>query len=251
MPLTPEATRAPHPPLTGYYRHESDRREWVLDLFERTSGDYDRIERMMALGTGSWYRRRALRRAGLQPGMMVLDIGAGTGLVACEAARIVGDPKSVLGVDPCSAMIDRARVPAGVRIVTGSAECIPAPDAEADFLSMGYALRHVSDLPTAFAEFLRVLKPGGRVCLLEMTRPDGAWSRLLLKTYMRRVVPLAARLVARNSGTPTLMRYYWDTIEMCVPPRSIHSALEAAGFVDIDRHVELGVFSEYRARKPA
>ena len=250
MPPTPEVTQTPHPPLTAYYGQESDRRAWVLDLFGRTSGDYDRIERMMALGTGSWYRRRARRRAGLKPGMTVLDIGVGTGLVACEAARIVGDPARVLGVDPCPAMIGRARVPAGVRLTAGSAELIPAPDAETDFLSMGYALRHVGDLAAAFTEFFRVLRPGGRLCLLEITRPDRALSRLLLKTYMARVVPFAARLVARDSGTPTLMRYYWDTIEMCIPPRSIQAALGAAGFVDLQRHVELGIFSEYCARKP-
>jgi hypothetical protein len=89
----------PHPPLKPYYEHEADRRTWVLDIFQRTAGDYDRIERMMALGTGSWYRRCALTAAGLRPDMTVLDIGAGTGLVTCEAVRIVGDPGRVIGVE--------------------------------------------------------------------------------------------------------------------------------------------------------
>jgi demethylmenaquinone methyltransferase/2-methoxy-6-polyprenyl-1,4-benzoquinol methylase len=222
----------------------------VLNLFDRTAGDYDRVERLMALGTGSWYRRCALQRSGLRSGMTVLDVGVGTGLVAREAARIVGDPRQVLGVDPSAGMVENAKVPPGVRLANGSAESIPAPDASADFLSMGYALRHISDLSLAFREFHRVLKPGGRLCLLEITRPDSAFSRTLLKMYMRGMIPLAARLVARHRDIPKLMRYYWDTIEACAPPPSIMAAITAAGFVEVHRHVELGIFSEYRASKP-
>ena len=241
--------KAPHPPLKAYYAREADRRAWVLDIFERAARDYDRIEGMMALGTGSWYRRRALIAAGLHSGMTVLDIGSGTGLVTREAARIVGDPGRVIGVDPCLGMSDQARVPPGVRILVGSAESIPISDNHADFLSMGYALRHVSDLAVAFQEFHRVLKPGGRLCLLEITRPDSVYLCALLKMYMRGVIPLVARFVARSRNTPTLMRYYWDTIETCTSPSSILTALRAAGFVDVRRCVTLGMFSEYQASK--
>jgi demethylmenaquinone methyltransferase/2-methoxy-6-polyprenyl-1,4-benzoquinol methylase len=162
----------------------------------------------------------------------------------------VGDGKLVLGVDPSSGMIENAIVPPGVRLAPGSAESIPSPDASADFLSMGYALRHISDLAAAFREFGRVLKPGGRVCLLEITSPRGVVPRVMLKAYMRGVVPIVARFVARHRSVPELMRYYWDTIEACVPPKSILDALTTAGFVDVIRYVEHGVFSEYRARKP-
>jgi demethylmenaquinone methyltransferase / 2-methoxy-6-polyprenyl-1,4-benzoquinol methylase len=250
VPPRNETLQAPHPPLRAYYAREEDRRTWVLNLFDRTAGDYDRVERMMALGTGSRYRRRALERSGLRSGMTVLDIGVGTGLVAREAARIVGDATQVLGVDPSAGMVENAKVPPGVRLATGSAESIPAPDASADFLSMGYALRHISDLSLAFREFHRVLKPGGRLCLLEITRPDGACSRALLKMYMRGVIPLATRLVARHRDMPKLMRYYWDTIEACAPAQSIMEAITGAGFVEVHRHVELGIFSEYCASKP-
>jgi demethylmenaquinone methyltransferase / 2-methoxy-6-polyprenyl-1,4-benzoquinol methylase len=221
----------------------------VRSLFDRTAGDYERMERLMALGSGSWYRGRALRRAGLKVGMSVVDVGVGTGLVAREAVRIVGAGELVLGVDPSSGMIENANVPAGVRLASGSAESIPTPDLSADFLSMGYALRHVSDLPAAFKEFHRVLKPGGRLCLLEITSPRGEIARAMLKAYMRGVVPILARLVARHRSVPELMRYYWDTIEACVSPGSILDALTAAGFVEVIRYVEHGVFSEYRARK--
>ena len=204
----------------------------------------------MAFGTGSWYRRRALQRAGLAAGMSVVDIGVGTGLVAREAARLVGDAANVTGVDPSSGMVAQARVPVGVRLITGRAEAIPLPDACADFLSMGYALRHISDLSLALSEFWRVLKPGGIICLLEITRPEGAMPRALLKAYLRGVVPLLAYIVARQPETPRLMRFYWDTIVACAPPRAIMTAIEEAQFVDVTRHVELGVFSEYCALKP-
>lgn len=242
--------RAPHPPLTAYYAREGDRGAWVRDLFDRTAGDYDRVERLLALGSGSWYRRCALQRAGLQSGMTVIDVGTGTGLVAREAARIVGEPARVLGVDPSPGMVEQARVPPGVRLASGSAESIPAADGAAEFLSLGYALRHIGDLSRAFAEFHRVLKPGGRLCVLEITSPASAWSRALLKLYLRGIIPLAARIVARHRAMPLLMRYYWDTIEACVSPASILRAIAAAGFVDVCRHVELGMFSEYRATKP-
>jgi demethylmenaquinone methyltransferase/2-methoxy-6-polyprenyl-1,4-benzoquinol methylase len=241
----------PHSPLPAYYRREADRRAWLVNLFDRTAGDYDRLERIMALGSGSWYRRRALQRCGLRTAMSVLDIGTGTGLVAREAARIVGEPARILGIDPSAGMVCHARVPAGVRLLAGSAECIPAADNGADFLSMGYALRHVSELPLAFCEFHRVLRPGGRLCVLELTRPEGACSRRLLRWYLRGVIPLAAWLITRHADMPRLMRYYWDTIEACVPPASILEAIRAAGFIDVQRHVELGIFSEYRGTKPA
>ena len=250
MSQSPQSKLPPHRPLQEYYAREEDRRAWVLGLFNRTAGDYDRVERVMALGTGSWYRRRALRGSGLRDGMTVFDIGVGTGLVAREAVGICGDPSRVTGVDPSSGMVRNAKVPLGVHLLAGSAESIPGADAAADFLSMGYALRHISDLSVAFREFHRVLKPGGRLCLLEITRPEGAWSKVLLKGYMRVMVPLASRLVARHRDTPELMRYYWDTIEACASPAIIQGALREAGFADVHRHVELGIFSEYRAIKP-
>jgi demethylmenaquinone methyltransferase/2-methoxy-6-polyprenyl-1,4-benzoquinol methylase len=240
---------APHSPLGAYYRTESERSAWVRGIFDRTAADYDRLERIVGLGTGSWYRRRALRDAGLKPGMSVLDVGTGTGLLACAAAKVVGDPARVTGVDPSPGMMEHARVPAGVRLLSGSAETIPAPDGAADFLCMGYALRHISDLSAAFAEFYRVLRPGGRLCVLEITMPAGAVPRAILKAWLRGLVPRIAAVLTRRDA-PLLMRYNWDTIAACVRPDTILGAIGEAGFVDVERQVELAIFSAYRARKP-
>jgi len=248
--MTRTHAQPPHPPLRKYYESEPERSAWVRGLFDRTAADYDRIERILGLGSGSWYRGQALRDAGLQAGMTVLDVGTGTGLLACAAAVIVGDPTLVTGVDPSPGMIAHAKVPAGVRLLAGSAEAIPVPDAAADFLTLGYALRHIGDLTAAFTEFHRVLKPGGRVCLLEISLPQGKVTRALLKAWLNGWVPKIAAVIARRRDTPLLMHYYWDTIAACVPPETILQALAAAGFRDLARHVDLGIFSAYRARKP-
>src|SRR5260370_6004267 len=151
--------------------------------------------------------------------MSVLDVGTGTGLLACAAARVVGDPARVPGVDPSPGMIEHAGVPAGVRLLSGSAEAIPAPDCSADFLSMGYALRHVSDLSAAFAEFYRVIQPGGRLCVLEFTQPAGALPRVILKAWPNGFVPVVAALIARRDA-PLFMRYCWVTRPAWRPPEA-------------------------------
>ena len=242
---------APHQPLTAYYGSEQDRQAYLRKIFDDTAPDYDRIESMLAFGTGSGYRRDALARAGLKPGMKVLDVGVGTGLVAVQACKLTGDPALVTGVDPSSGMMAASKVPAAMKMVEGRAESLPFPDDHFDFLSMGYALRHISDLSVAFAEFERVLKPGGRLCILEITKPRGPAGRWLLKTYMRGVIPLLTRFVSKSRDTTEMWRYYWDTIEACVPPEQVMATLSASGFARVDRNLELGIFSEYHGIKGA
>lgn len=246
-----DVVHAPHPPLTGYYGDAENRQGWVQRMFDDTAADYDRTERMIGFGSGSWYRRQALLRAGLQPGMQALDVGIGTGLVACRAAEIVGNPALVTGLDPSPGMLGNAKLPAGVKLVEGYAEEIPFPDASFDFVSMGYALRHISDLSVAFREFSRVLKPGGRLCILEITRPDSKLLGALLKAYMRGVVPALSKLTSKKADTPLMWSYYWDTIAACAPAAQVMHTLGDSGFRDVDRHLELKIFSEYRARKPS
>ena len=241
--------RPPHVPLTDYYPGEQDRQAFLRKIFDDTAADYDRIEAMLAWGTGSRYRRQALVRGGLTPGMKVLDVGVGTGLVAAQACVLTGDAALVTGVDPSLGMMAASKLPKAMVLLEGRAESLPFPDQHFDFLSMGYALRHISDLGVAFAEFERVLKPGGRLCILEITQARSPLGQWLLKSYMRGVIPLLTRFVSGQKNTATIWRYYWDTIEACVPPEQVMGALHSAGLIQVERHVEIGIFSEYQAVK--
>jgi len=247
--LEPGPVHAPHVPLTDYYQTEQDRQAYLRQIFDNTAPDYDRIESMLAWGTGSRYRRDALIRGGLKRGMRVLDVGVGTGLVAAQACALAGDAALVTGIDPSPGMMAASKLPATMRLIEGRAESLPFPDNHFDFLSMGYALRHISDLSVAFAEFERVLKPGGRLCLLEITRPQNRFARWLLKTYMRGVIPILTRFVSTRKDNETLWRYFWDSIEACVPPEHVLATLKASGLTQVVRHLEIGIFSEYQAIK--
>ena len=239
----------PHRPLTGYYPDESQRRQYVGWIFDRTAVDYDRIEAILALGSGRWYRSQALKRAGVGRGAAVLDVGCGTGLLAREALALIGPAGRLVGVDPSPGMLAQAGL-AGVELLEGSAESLPVADGGFDFVTMGYALRHIGDVGAAFREFHRVLKPGGKVLVLEITRPASSAGAAVLRAYMRGVVPLIARAVGRNQDTPELWRYFWDTIDACVPPQRVLDTLLDAGFGGVRRQVELGLFSEYFGVRP-
>jgi demethylmenaquinone methyltransferase/2-methoxy-6-polyprenyl-1,4-benzoquinol methylase len=236
----------PHPNLPRYYADAEGKRRFVGRMFDASAGDYDRVDRVLAFGTGSRYRRDALQRGGLVAGMHMLDVAVGTGLVAKEALRIVGARGSVTGIDPSAGMMSAA-ASGDLALVRGRAESLPFATASFDFLSLGFALRHLSDLDRVFAEFRRVLRPGGRLLVLEITRPEGRVAGALLRAYMRGLVPLLAGFVGRSRQTPALYRYYWDTIEACVPPAQVLESLAACGFAGARRHVALGIFSEYGA----
>src|SRR5262249_30757971 len=151
-------------------------------------------------GAGQRYRRDALLRAGLRPGMTVLDVGIGTGLLAREIVPVIGPAGRLTGLDPSWNMMAAARRRLGHRLVRGVGEALPFGDAEFDFVTMGYALRHVDDLDNTFDEYRRVLKDGGRLLLLEITRPASSAGLILARAYFGGVVPLVTRLATGSAN---------------------------------------------------
>jgi demethylmenaquinone methyltransferase / 2-methoxy-6-polyprenyl-1,4-benzoquinol methylase len=244
------AATPPHPVLEKYYSTAADRQSFVGALFDGAARYYNRVGQMLDLGSGPWYRRQALRRAGLRHGMRVLDVATGTGLVAHGAARLVGEAGRVIGVDPSRGMLREARKAVAGPLVQGRAEALPFRDDLFDMLSMGFALRHVPELEVAFAEYRRVLKPGGHLLLLEVSRPPSPVPRFLIRAHLQHVLPLMTRISLRSDPAQLLMKYYWDTIDRCVPPPAILEVLRRSGFVDVDRRVFFGFLNEYIAAKP-
>jgi demethylmenaquinone methyltransferase/2-methoxy-6-polyprenyl-1,4-benzoquinol methylase len=237
----------PHPPLAQYAGSPTGRQRYVNALFDTGAPHYDRIASLMSFGTGGLYRRHALRRHGLRPGMRMLDVATGTGLVARAAADILGAEGSIVGLDPSRAMLDQSQGLGSATLVQGVGEALPFADGTFDFLTMGYALRHVPDLETTFREYRRVLRRDGRVLILEISRPESSIGRGIASVYFGRIVPIVTRIGTGSTGARDMMKYYWDTIEQCVPPPAILGALAAAGFQSPERVISGGIFSEFAA----
>lgn len=242
---------APHPVLDEYYATERERQPFVLDLFDGAAKYYNLACAVLSLGSGQLYRRWALGRSGLRAGMKLLDVAVGTGLVARAAMVILRDPRSVTGLDPSSGMLAEARKRLPIPLVRGTAEKLPFGNDSFDFLSMGYALRHVADLGVSFREFLRVLKPGGRILILEISRPPSVTGQYLIRVYLQRVLPLIMRVFTRSGYARLLTTYYWDTIAQCVEPTTIVEILGASGFDYVERRVYGRIFTEYTGLKSA
>jgi len=242
---------APHHAIANRYGSDGDKQAYLRSLFDRGAAHYDRISGFGFLWTGGFYRRRCLRLAGLRPGMNVLDVACGTGAVSRACLDVLRGNGTVVGVDPSPGMLGvaRRRV-AGAQFVEGHAEMLPAADASVDFVTMGFALRHVAQLERAFGEYRRVLRSGGRVLLVEISRPRTRPGLVLARIYFRDVLPRLTRLVTGSEDAREMMDYYWETIDACVPPESILAALRSVGFEHVQRRTELGICSAYTATAP-
>ena len=239
-------TRAvPHPVLKKYYESESERRPFVNALFDSAAEHYDFVCGLGSLGSGRYYRRWVLAQSGLRSGMKFLDVATGTGMIAQGATRVLRAGGAVIGLDPSIGMLREARKVVRVPLIQGTVEELPFASSHFDFLCMGYALRHVADLGVAFRECLRVLKPGGRVLILEITLPRSPLGQRFFRVYFESVLPRITRLSTGSAKAELLMKYYWDTIANCVPPEKILNVLESSGFADIEHRVRGGLLSEY------
>lgn len=244
LPATPIR---PHPTLPRYYATDADRPRAINELFDAGAPFYERICRIMSLGTGEKYRRDALVGVGAARGKRILDVATGTGVVLRSAFALSGG--NAVGLDPSIEMLRECRKSCPAPLLRAVGENLPFRDARFDIISMGYALRHVSDLRLLFTEYARVLKPGGRILIMEITQAQSAVGRWFTRLYLRTLVPAIARFSTGAEAARTMMDYFWDTIESCVPPETILGAMRDAGFTDVARNVKGGILSEYVGTK--
>jgi demethylmenaquinone methyltransferase / 2-methoxy-6-polyprenyl-1,4-benzoquinol methylase len=239
----------PHPTLTAHYPKPEAKAEFVSRLFDAGAEHYDAVVDWGFLRTGSFYRRWAQQRQGLRPGMQLLDVACGTGLMAVAAAKILGGAKDITCLDPSEGMLAIARRKLDAQFVLGRAEALPFSDQSFDFLTMGYALRHVTSLEETFSEYRRVLRPGGKLLILEVTKPTGRVAEWWFRLYFRRLYPFFAGMFTRSRDVRDMMYYYWETMNACVPADTVIAALAAAGLTATRRDTHLEIFSEYSARR--
>ena len=228
---------------------DPERTRHARGLFAGIAPEYDRMGAALSFGQDPRWRRFLVSRVNAIPGSWVLDVATGTGLVARAATAIVRERGAVIGLDPSAGMLRQGRQAHSALLVQGTVEALPFGDGDFDFVSMGYALRHMADLRVAFTECRRVLKPGGRLLVLEISQPRSLVGGWLARAYLERILPFAMRL-AGSAQAALLMKYHWDTIAACVPPDAILEVLRVSGFAPVERRVRCGLLSEYLGVRP-
>ncbi len=223
----------------------------VMAIYGRSASRYDRVNAVASFGTSTWYRRRTILSLQLPSTATLVDVGCGTGMLALAAQRYLPDSPSIVAVDPCPEMRALA-MQAGVRDVrAGSFTSIPLEDRSRDAVVSGYAIRYPSDLDAAFREVHRVLRPGGRMVILEMIAPRPGWRRAALAHGIRDVGAPLLGLFCGARAVRELMRHFWDSVSSFDSPELVTERLRSAGFEEVEyRHVG-GLLGEFRATRPA
>ncbi|MFO7573523.1 MAG: class I SAM-dependent methyltransferase [Gaiellaceae bacterium] len=197
----------------------------VRGMFDRIAPVYDLMNRVMTLGLDGRWRRLAVDEV-VWPGDRVLDACCGTGDFAVEAER---RGARVVGLDFSERMLERARRKSGaIEWVQGDALALPFGDGEFDAATVGFGVRNLADLERGLAELARVLRPGGRVAVLEITRPSGVL-RPFFRLWFDVLVPVAGRVLPGGQA----YTYLPASVRRFPGPDDLSSLLEASGFRSI------------------
>jgi demethylmenaquinone methyltransferase / 2-methoxy-6-polyprenyl-1,4-benzoquinol methylase len=202
----------------------------VRAMFDRIARVYDLMNSLMTAGLHHRWRERAADLAAVGPGDRALDVASGTGDLAIELARRVGPAGTVVGSDFSEAMLERARQKSSaVTWEWANALELPYPDDGFDAATVGFGARNFSDLDRGLAEMARVVRPGGRVVILEITTPQRPPLSTFFSIWFDRVVPALGRL----AGDPDAYAYLPSSVKRFPEPRELAERMTAAGIGDV------------------
>ncbi|MDP2727774.1 MAG: ubiquinone/menaquinone biosynthesis methyltransferase, partial [Dehalococcoidia bacterium] len=211
-------------------------------MFGRIAPRYDLMNTLMTLGRDRHWRRLTAALAATHPGSLALDLGTGSGELALELAAL---DCRVVAMDFCKPMIALTRQKlasrrnASVYLAAGDALHLPFPEGVFDCITAGFALRNFASLNQALGEMHRILKPGGRLAVLELTPPRNAAARLMHSFYTHRYVPLLGRLVARDGAAYT---YLPSSVDHFPDAETLRQTMLDAGFGRVNfRRLGLGM----------
>ena len=230
MTDTPQPHPEAHP--EDLFASGSERAVYVRSMFGEIAHRYDLVNRVMTVGQDQSWRRLAARQI-VRPGDVVLDAGTGTGDLAFACLDAGAD--RVLGIDVAEPMLRRAREKAIARgeatrttFGQGDATNVPLPPASVDAWCSAFVVRNIPDLPAALSEAYRVLRPGGRLAILEIPRMEPGLLRPFARMHFRHIVPRIGRVL---TGHSTAYRYLPVSVDHFLSPRELTEALRETGFI--------------------
>ncbi|MCP3988533.1 MAG: ubiquinone/menaquinone biosynthesis methyltransferase [Actinomycetia bacterium] len=222
--------------------HGAEKREAVRSMFDTIAPRYDLVNRLMTFRMDVRWRKTTLQELALPPGATVLDLACGTGDFCVELIKAGHRP---LGVDLSYGMLAAARTDAP--LVQGDLANQPMVDGAADGAVCGFALRNLVALDPFFAELFRVIRPGGRIGLLDVSQPDNRLLRWGHGIYFNRVVPVVGGLLSDKRAYAYLPR----SVSYLPEPDELTSMLETAGFVAVKRRqLSTGITQLLTATRP-
>ena len=212
----------------------------VAGVFHSVADKYDVMNDLMSLGIHRLWKRFTLSQTGLKAGQRVLDLAGGTGDLALRMSRMVGPAGEVVLSDINESMLNRGRqrlidqgVAGNMRYVQANAERLPFPDDYFDCITIAFGLRNVTDKDAALASMHRVLKPGGRLLVLEFSKPVAPGLSPIYDTYSFKLLPLMGKLVANDADS---YRYLAESIRMHPDQETLKDMMTAAGFEKVSYH---------------
>ncbi len=234
---------------------KGDKRARVGAVFDSVADRYDLMNDVMSFGAHRLWKRYTLELCGLRPGHRLLDLAGGTGDLACAAAPRVAPGGSVVLADINAAMLRRGRdrlidagIIDGIDAVQCNAEALPFADNGFDCVTIAFGLRNVTDKPAALAEMRRVVNPGGRVCVLEFSKPLCAPLEQAYDFYSFQVLPRLGEWIARDRAS---YQYLAESIRRHPDQQALRRMmLDDGGFDEVEVHnLSGGIVALHRAFK--